>query len=174
MLPAMGVILILALAGGPFAELRHTLFAADQQRMVDMLRFGVILPTCTAMLLVTYTRVYSLWLPFTAPPVAMIQGLCLIIFDLLMQRQGYTLSAVMPMLVLSTYMLFGMMHVQATVIATLLVAAYGISGWMAGLNSGQRLFDVAMSCFALLLGYCFHYSFARTQRLNWFRNMLLT
>jgi diguanylate cyclase (GGDEF)-like protein len=174
MFPAMGVILILALAGGPVAELRHTLFAADQQRIVDLLRFAVILPTCAAMLLVTYTNVYSRWLPFTAPPVAMIQGLCLIIFDLLMQRQGYTLSAVMPMLVLSAYMLFGMMHIQATVIATLLVAAYGFSGWIAGINSGQRLFDVAMSCFALVLGYCFHYSFARTQRLNWFRNMMLT
>lgn len=174
MFPAMGVILVLALAGGPVAELRHTLFAADQQKMVDMLRFGVILPTCAAMLLVTYTNVYSRRLPFTAPLVAMIQGLCLIIFDLLMQRQGYTLSAVMPMLVLSAYMLFGMMHVQATVIATALVAAYGVSGWIAGINSGQRLFDVAMTSFALVLGYCFHYSFARTQRLNWFRNMLLT
>lgn len=174
MLPAMGVILILALAGGPFAEMRDTLFAADQREIVDMLRFGVILPTCTAMLLVTYTRVYSRWLPFTAPPVAMIQGLCLIIFDLLMHRQGYTLSAVMPMLVLSAYMLFGMMHIQATVIATAIVAAYGVCGWLAGINSGQRLFDVAMSCFALVLGYCFHYSFARSQRLNWFRNMLLT
>jgi diguanylate cyclase (GGDEF)-like protein len=174
MFPAMGVILLLALAGGPFAQLRDTLFAADQQRMVDLLRFVVILPTCMAMLLATYTKVYSRWLPFTAPPVAMIQGLCLIIFDLLMHRQGYTLSAVMPMLVLSAYMLFGMMHVQATVIATALVAAYGISGWIAGINSGQRLFDVAMSCFSLVLGYCFHYSFARTQRLNWFRNMMLT
>lgn len=174
MFPAMSVILILALAGGPVAELRHTLFAADQQRIVDLLRFAVILPTCAAMLLVTYTKVYSRRLPFTAPPVAMIQGLCLIMFDLLMHRQGYTLSAVMPMLVLSAYMLFGMMHIQATVIATLLVTAYGVSGWLAGINSGQRLFDVAMSCFALVLGYCFHYSFARTQRLNWFRNMMLT
>lgn len=174
MLPAMGVILILALAGGPFANLRETLFAADQQKFVDLLRFGLVLPTCTMMLLVTYIKSYSRWLPFTAPIVAMVQGLCLITFDLLMHRQGYTLSAVMPMLVLSAYMLFGMMHVQATVIATSLVAAYGVSGWLAGINSGQRLFDVAMSCFALVLGYCFHYSFARTQRLNWFRNMMLT
>lgn len=174
MLPAMGVILILALAGGPFADLRHSLFAADQHRLVDMLRFGVVLPTCAVMLLVTYTKGYSRWLPFAAPVVAMIQGLCLIAFDLLMHRQGYSLSAVMPMLVLSAYMLFGMMHIQATVIATLIVTAYGVSGWLAGINTGQRLFDVAMSCFALVLGYCFHYSFARTQRLNWFRNMLLT
>ncbi|MET0535490.1 MAG: diguanylate cyclase [Steroidobacter sp.] len=174
MLPAMGVILILALAGGPFADLRASLFAADQQKIVDLLRFAVVLPTCTAMLLVTYTRVYSRWLPLAAPVVAMIQGLSLIGFDLLMHGQGYTISAVMPMLVLSAYMLFGMMHVQATVIATSLVAAYGASGWLTGINSGQRLFDVAMSCFALVLGYCFHYSFARSQRLNWFRNMMLT
>ncbi len=31
-----------------------------------------------------------------------------------------------------------------------------------------------MTSFALVLGFFFHYSFSRTQRLNWFRNMMLT
>ncbi len=75
-----------------------------------MLRFGVMLPTCTAMLLVTYTKLYSRWLDFTAPAVAMLQSLCLVVSDLLMYRQGYSLSSVLPMLVLSAYMLFGMMQ----------------------------------------------------------------
>jgi diguanylate cyclase (GGDEF)-like protein len=174
MLPAMGLLLLLTLAGGPFAELRHTLFVPEQRTVVDLLRFGVILPTCTAMLLVTYTKLYSRWLTFAAPAVALLQGLAFVVFDILMHQQGYTLSAIIPVLALSVFMLFGMLHVKATLIATTIVAAYGISGWVAGFNTGQRLFDVAMSCFALVLGYCFHYSFARTQRLNWFRNMMLT
>ena len=118
-----------------------------------MLRFGVILPTCTAMLLVTYTKLYARWLNSTAPAVAMLQSLCLVGFDLLMYAQGYSLSSVVPMLVLSAYMLFGMMQFQATATATLIVVAYGLAGWIAGVNSGQRLFDVAMSTFALVLGY---------------------
>lgn len=174
MLPAMVLLLLMSLAGGPFAELRQILFAPEQSNIVDMLRFGVILPTCTAMLLVTYTKLYARWLSSAAPAVVMLQSLCLVGFDLLMHRQGYSLSSVVPMLVLSAYMLFGMMQLQATATATLIVAAYGLAGWIAGLNSGQRLFDVAMSVFALVLGYFFYYSFARTQRLNWFRNMMLT
>jgi diguanylate cyclase (GGDEF)-like protein len=174
MLPAMGLLLILSLAGGPFRHLRETLFAPDQTAIVDLLRFGVLLPTCTAMLLVTYTKLYSRWLAFAAPAVSLLQGLCIIGFDLLMYRQGYSLSSVVPMLVLSVYMLFGMRQSQATITAATIVFAYGLTGWLAGLNSGQRLFDVGMSTCALMLGFFFHYSFSRTQRLNWFRNMMLT
>ncbi|MBL8270407.1 diguanylate cyclase [Steroidobacter sp.] len=174
MLPAMGVLLIVSLAGGPFRELRETLFAPEQMALVDLLRFGVLLPTCTAMLLVTYTKLYSRWLGFAAPAVSLLQSLCIVAFDLLMHRQGYSLSSVLPMLVLSAYMLFGMMQTPATITATAIVAAYGITGWAADLNTGQRLFDLAMTSFALVLGFFFHYSFSRTQRLNWFRNMMLT
>lgn len=174
MAPAMGVLLIVCLAGGPFRELRETLFAPDQMGIVDLLRFSVLLPTCMAMLLVTYVKPYTRWLGYAAPAVALLQSLCIIGFDLLMYRQGYTLSSVLPMLVLSAYMLFGLMQTPATIIATTIVAAYGVTGWVAGLNSGQRLFDVAMSIFALVLGFFFYYSFSRTQRLNWFRNMMLT
>lgn len=174
MLPAMGLLLIVSLAGGPFRHLRETLFAPDQAVIVDLLRFGVLLPTCIAMLLVTYSKHYSRWLEWTAPAVALLQSLCIVAFDLLMHRQGHSLSSVIPMLVLSAYMLFGMMQTQATVTATAIVMAYGFTGWAAGFSSGQRLFDVAMSCFALLLGFFFHYSFSRSQRLNWFRNMMLT
>ena len=174
MLPAMGVLLIVSLAGGPFRELRETLFAPDQMIIVDLLRFGVLLPTCTAMLLVTYTKLYSRWLGFAAPAVSLLQSLCIVAFDQLMYRQGFSLSSVLPMLVLSAYMLFGMMQAQATITATTIVVAYGLTGWLADLNSGQRLFDMAMATFALVLGFFFHYSFSRTQRLNWFRNMMLT
>lgn len=174
MLPAMGLLLLAALAGGPFQQLRQSLFAPDQMIMVDLLRFGVLLPTCTAMLLVTYTKIYSRWIRIAAPSVSLLQGLCIIAFDLLMQRQGYSLSSVVPMLVLSAYMLFGMMMTQATITAATIVVAYGLTSWVAGLTSGQRLFDVAMASCALLLGFFFHYSFSRAQRSNWFRNMMLT
>jgi len=174
MLPAMGLLLVLCLASGPFAELRGALFAPDQSSMVNLLRFGVMLPTCIAMLLVTYTKAYARRLTFAAPAVAILQGLCVIGFDLLMQRQGFSLGSVVPMLVLSAYMLFGMMPLQATASAAVIAVAYAASGWAAGLQDWQRWFDVAISVFALVLGYFFYYSFSSTQRLNWFRNMLLT
>lgn len=174
MLPAMSLLLIVAMAGAPFRQLRETLFAPEQMAIVDMLRFGVLLPTCTAMLLVTYTKLYSRWHGLVAPAVSLLQSLCIVAFDLLMHRQGYSLSSVLPMLVLSAYLLFGMMQTQATLTAAAITVAYGAAGWIAGLNSGQRLFDLAMTGFALVLGFFFYYSFSRSQRLNWFRNMMLT
>ncbi len=69
--------------------------------IVDLLRFGVLLPTCTAMLLVTYTKLYARWPTVAAPVVALLQSLCIVACDLLMHRQGYSLSSVLPMLVLS-------------------------------------------------------------------------
>jgi diguanylate cyclase (GGDEF)-like protein len=173
-LPAMGLLLIATMAGGPFRELRETVFAPDQMLLVDVLRFAVLLPTGTAMLLVTYTKLYSRWIKIAAPAVCLLQGFCVIAFDLLMHRQGYSLSSVVPMLVLSAFMLFGMLHTQATTTAAIIVATYWLTGWVAGLNSGQRLFDVIMAGCALLLGFFFHYSYSRTQRSNWFRNMMLT
>jgi len=173
MLPAMGLLLIVSMAGGPFRELREALFAPDQMFIVNVLRFGVLLPTSMAMLLVTYTKLYARWMTMAAPAVALLQSLCIVACDLLMHRQGYSLSSVLPMLVLCAYMLFGMMQRQATITASAIVVAYGLTGWVAGLNTGQRLFDLAVTSCALLLGFFFHYSFSRTQRLNWFRNMML-
>jgi diguanylate cyclase (GGDEF)-like protein len=173
MLPAMSLVLILALAGGPLHTLRETLFAPTQMGIVDLLRFAVVIPTCVAMLLVTYTKLYSRWFSYTAPIVALLQGLCLISFDLLMHPQGYSLSAVTPLMVLSIYMLFGMLQYQATSTAIAFVVAYGLAGVLADVDSGQRRFDVAVSVAAVILGFFFHYGFARTQRQNWFRNVTL-
>lgn len=167
MAPAMVLLLVLALAGGPVAGLRTTLFSAQQLPIVDALRYGVLAPTCVLMLLVTYSTLSQRWLRITAPIVVVLQGLCMVGFDLMMNQQGYSLSAVMPMMVLSAFMLFGMLQPQAMLSATVLVLAYAGAGWLAGVNQGQHLFDVAISAFALLLGYFFHYSFASAQRSNW-------
>lgn len=173
MAPAMLLLLILALAGGPVADLRATLFSPQQTPIVDALRFGVLAPTCILMLLVTYSRLHERWLLIAAPLVVVLQGVCMVVFDLMMNQQGYSLSAVMPMMVLSAFMLFGMLQQHAALSAATLVLVYAAGGWFADVDQGQRLFDVAISAFALLLGYFFHYSFARAQRRNWQQHRLL-
>ncbi len=173
MAPAMVLLLILALAGGPVADLRATLFSPEQFPIVDALRYGVIAPSCILMLLVTYSSLYQRWMRIAAPVVVVLQGLCMVWFDLMMNQQGYSLSAIMPMMVLSAFMLFGMLQRPAALCATTLVLAYALAGWLGGVSHGQHLFDVAISAFALLLGYFFHYSFASTQRRNWQQHRLL-
>lgn len=167
MAPAMALLFILALAGGPVAELRATLFSPQQMPIVDALRYGVLAPTCILMLLVTYSPLHQRWMRVAAPIVVVLQGLCMVWFDLMMDQQGYSLRAVMPMMVLSAFMLFGMLQKPAAITAATLVLAYAAVGLLDGAAQGQRLFDVAVSAFALLLGYFFHYSFASTQRRNW-------
>ena len=52
---AMGNMLVVMLAGGPFRDMRDAIFGPENQLIVDVLRFGFIVPSCLAMLLVSYT-----------------------------------------------------------------------------------------------------------------------
>jgi diguanylate cyclase (GGDEF)-like protein len=172
-LPAMSLLLICAIAGGPLQMLRETLFTQDQQTLVDLLRFGVMVPTCIAMLLVTYTSLYARWLRATAQAVALLQGLCFVGLDLLMQKQGYSLSSWIPLVALSSYMMYGLLQHQAVLISAAIVTAYGLGGWLHGLTNGQRTFDFIVIAFASFMGFVVHYGYARAQRYNWFKSQLL-
>ena len=61
-----------------------------------------------------------------------------------MQPQGYSLSSCMPLIVLAPYFLFGMLQAQAVSVSLIVVAAYGIGGYLAGITGPQRYFDVAV------------------------------
>ena len=53
---AMGNMLVVMLAGGPFRAMRDAIFGPGNELIVDVLRFGFIVPSSVAMLLVTYTH----------------------------------------------------------------------------------------------------------------------
>lgn len=173
-LPSMLLLLTCTLAGGPFRTLRETLFGAEPQPIVDVLRFGIMTPTCIAMLLVTYTRLYTRWLSLTSQAVALMQGLCFVAVDALMQRRGYSLSSWMPLVAISPFMVFGLLQYQAAWISAAIVAAYLIAGWLDGLSTGQRYFDALVVAFASLMGFTIHYGFAQAVRYNWFNHQLLS
>ena len=63
---AMGNMLVVMLAGGPFREMRSAIFGPENQPIVDLLRFGFIVPSSIAMLVVSYTALYRRWFGFTA------------------------------------------------------------------------------------------------------------
>jgi diguanylate cyclase (GGDEF)-like protein len=171
---AMGNMLAVMLAGGPFREMRIAIFGPENQLVVDVLRFGFIVPTSLAMLLVSYTALYRRWFSVTAQIVAAVHALTFVVMDILMQPRGYSLSSWMPLVVLAPYFLYGMLHAQAVRTALLIVLAYGFGGWFAGISGPQRLFDMFVMCFACVIGGAIHFSFQRGVRRNYLAKQVLS
>jgi diguanylate cyclase (GGDEF)-like protein len=171
---AMGNMLVVMLAGGPFRDMRDAIFGPENQLFVDVLRFGFIVPSCLAMLLVSYTALYRKWFGLTAQIVAPVHALTFVVMDILMHPRGYSLSSWMPLVVLAPYFLFGMLHAQAVRTSLLVVLAYAIGGAFAGVSGPQRVFDVFVIGFACLIGGAIHFSFQRGVRRNYLAKQVLS
>src|SRR5262245_30108058 len=98
---ALGNMLIVMLAGGPFRAMRDAIFGAEHHFVVDVLRFGVIVPSSVAMLVVSYTTLYRRWFGLTAQIVAPVYAMSFVVMDIMMQPQGYSLSSWMPLVALA-------------------------------------------------------------------------
>jgi predicted signal transduction protein with EAL and GGDEF domain len=171
---AMGNMLVVMLAGGPFREMRDAIFGPENQLIVDVLRFGFIVPSCIAMLLVSYTNLYRRWFSLTAQIVAPVHALSFVVMDILMQPRGYSLSSWLPLVVLAPYFLFGMLHAQAVRTSLLVVLAYAVGGALAGITGPQRVFDTFVIAFACAIGGAIHFSFQRGIRRNYVSKQVLS
>lgn len=171
---AMGNMLVVMLAGGPFREMRNAIFGPENQLIVDVLRFGFIVPSSLAMLLVSYTALYRRWFAVTAQIVAPVHALSFVVMDILMHPRGYSLSSWMPLVVLAPYFLYGMLHAQAVRTALLIVLAYTIGGEFAAVIGPQRMFDVFVVAFACAIGGAIHFSFQRGVRRNYVAKQVLS
>jgi diguanylate cyclase (GGDEF)-like protein len=171
---AMGNMLVVMLAGGPFREMRSAIFGPENQLIVDVLRFGFIVPSSIAMLVVSYTPLYRRWFAFTAQIVAPVHALSFVVMDILMHPRGYSLSSWMPLVVLAPYFLYGMLHAQAVRTALLIVLAYAVGGEFAGVTGPQRVFDMFVIAFACAIGGAIHFSFQRGVRRNYVAKQVLS
>jgi len=161
---AMGMLLVVMLAGGLFLDMREALFGAERSQFVDVLRFGFILPSSLATLLVSYTSLYQRWFGVTTQIVAPVYALSFVAMDILMQPQGYSLSAWMPLVVLAPFFLFWMPQGQAVCTAMVVVVAYALGGHFAGLHAPQRHFDLFAITFASIIGATVHHSLLKSVR----------
>jgi diguanylate cyclase (GGDEF)-like protein len=171
---AMGNMLVVMLAGGPFRAMRDAIFGPGNQFIVDVLRFGFIVPSSLAMLLVSYTSLYRRWFGLTAQIVAPIYAMSFVAMDIMMHPQGYSLSSWMPLVVLAPYFLFGMLHGQAVRTAAMIVATYAIGGHIAAVEGPQRYFDLFVIAFAAVIGGAVHYSLQRSVRRNYLATQVLS
>jgi diguanylate cyclase (GGDEF)-like protein len=171
---AMGNMLVVMLAGGPFREMRSAIFGPENADLVDVLRFGFIVPSSLAMLLVSYTALYRRWFSITAQIVGPVHALSFVVMDILMHPRGYSLSSWMPLVVLAPYFLYGLLHAQAVRTALLIVLAYTLGGELAGLTGPQRMFDMFVVAFACAIGGAVHFSFQRGVRRNYLAKQVLS
>ncbi len=171
---AMGNMLVVMLAGGPFREMRSAIFGPENELAVDVLRFAFIVPTSLAMLLVSYTALYRRWFSLTAQIVAPVHALSFVVMDILMHPRGYSLSSWMPLVVLAPYFLYGMLHAQAVRTALLIVLAYAVGGELAGVAGPQRVFDMFVIGFSCAIGGAIHFSFQRGVRRNYVAKQVLS
>jgi diguanylate cyclase (GGDEF)-like protein len=171
---AMGNMLVVMLAGGPFHAMRTAIFGPENELIVDVLRFAFVVPSSLAMLVVSYTHLYRRMFAVTAQIVAVVHALSFVLMDILMQPRGYSLSSWMPLVVLAPYFLFGMLHAQAVRTSALTVAAYAIGGALTGVAGAQRLFDTFVIAFSCVIGGAVHYSFQRGVRRNYLAKQVLS
>jgi len=172
-LPLAGL-LALVLTGGPLDVLREAIFGAKNHAVIDALRFAVIAPSCIAMLIVTYSRLYDRWFEIAAQVVAPLHAMCFVAMDLLMHPQGYSLSAWMPLVVLAPYFTFGMLQTQAVHSSVLIIFTYAAGGYVSNLLGGQRTFDLCVLIFTGSLGAIVHYSLQKAVRQNYLATQLLS
>lgn len=176
-IPIVGMLLAL-FAGGPFATLRTEVFGADAQGLLDGVRYGLVLPSCLLLVVATYTSLYKRWYAPVAQLVLPLQAISLVILDVVMEGQGYSVSSLMLLLALGPFFLLGMSQAQAlrTVAAILGVYAFGayFGAHGAGLGSGQQIFDLAVWVLAAGIGAALHFSLQKSLRQSYLSTQLMS
>ncbi|HEY5810984.1 MAG TPA: GGDEF domain-containing protein [Povalibacter sp.] len=167
-------VLLVVLGGGLLSDMRAAVLGHGHDTLVDILRFAVIAPSCIAMLAVTYTDLYTRWFSRVTQVVVPVQACGFIVIDVLMHKQGYSLSSMMPLVVLAPYFLFGMVQAEAVRTMLLVVITYALGGYVGGLDGGQRTFDLAVVLLAGALGAAVHYSLQKSVRHNYLSTQLMS
>ncbi len=172
-MPLVTLILVLY-APGPFAELRGAWFGETHQLAIDILRFGVVLPTTLAIAAITYTSLYDRFYAIAAQVVAPLHATCFIAMDVMMRAQGYSLSSWLVLVVLGSYFMYGMLLHQGIRSALTVLAVYVAMGLGSGLDSPQWRMDLAATTFAAVFAGYVYYSLHQAVRFNYLDHRRLT
>jgi diguanylate cyclase (GGDEF)-like protein len=161
---AMGNIFLVLVAAGPLSGLRNHLFGAEHDALVIGLGVALLATSVLALVIVSRPRFYRCCYDLAAQIIAPVQALCFAVMDVLMQQQGYSLAAWMPLVVIAPYFLFGLMHFQAARCSLLALVAYIVAGEVANVSDPQRWLDICIAAFASMLGASVHSALQRAVR----------
>jgi len=161
---AIGNILLVLLALGPFFGIRQELFGPNHEGVLAALAIVLLATSALALTIVSVPSLYKRFYDSAAQIIAPTQAICFAAMDVLMHARGYSLSAWMPLAVIAPYFLFGMLHFQAARCSLLSVLAYVLAGELAGIGAAQRWLDIGIVAFASVLGAAVHFSLQRAVR----------
>jgi diguanylate cyclase (GGDEF)-like protein len=166
-MPLVTLLLVLY-APGYFSDLRAAWFGDRYPLAIEVLRFGIVLPSTIAIVLIAYTDLYQRFYGIAAQIVAPLHAACFIAMDVMMRPQGYSLSAWLVLVILGSYFTYGMLLNQGIRCAATILGTYVAMGLAAGLNSPQWRMDLAALTFgATFAGYVF-FSLHRAVRASYF------
>jgi diguanylate cyclase (GGDEF)-like protein len=165
-LPLLALLLVLC-APGPFATLRELWFGSRYSLAIEVLRFGIVLPSTLAIMAITYTRLYERYYAVAAQIVAPLHATCFIAMDVMMRPQGYSLSAWMVLVVLASYFMYGMMLREGIRSVAIVLSMYVLLGIFTELDSPQWRMDLAAIVFAATFAGYVYYSLHQAVRINY-------
>ncbi len=160
----MGAVIFVMLFGHAFGAMRDTIFGVGNESLVDLLRFGIIASSAATMLVASHVELYRRWFSPTAQIVAPIHAASCVGLDVLMQQHGWSMTALMPLVLLAPYFLFGLLQAAAVRTALVFLLIYAVGGELGGVAGPQRYFDLCVMIFAVLMGAAVHYSQQRAIR----------
>jgi diguanylate cyclase (GGDEF)-like protein len=145
---AMGCLLLITCGSVAIPQLRGEIFGARHTLLLQVLGFGLMLPSCMALVIVAYSPLYLRWFARVTQLVAPLHAACFVTLHALMQPQGYSLSAWLALVVTAPYFLFGMLYAPALRTSLIVVAIYALASSVAGLYGAQHYFDLSIAAFA--------------------------
>jgi diguanylate cyclase (GGDEF)-like protein len=159
-----GNILVALFAASPLLSMRHEVFGTTHDLLLTLLGLTLFLTSAATVAIVARPKLYKRYYDLVAQIVAPTQAICFATLDMLMRRQGYSLSAWMPLVVIAPYFLFGLMQAQAVRSSILGVIAYGIAMHFAAVDPIQCGLDLSIAAFASMVGAAVHFSLQRSVR----------
>jgi diguanylate cyclase (GGDEF)-like protein len=165
-------LIVTMLAGGPFERMREAIFGTDSW-VITALRYGLLLPSCLALLVVTHSRLYEKWYTLTTQIVLPVHAVCFTVMNAIMHSHGYSLASWMPLVVVAPYFLFGMMYEPAVRTSLIVMAIYGGGSYLADLTGGQHYFDLLVAGIACVFCGAIHYAQQKSARHDYLATQLL-
>ena len=145
---AMTCLMLITIASVAVTGLRSEIFGASHARLLQLLAFGLMLPSCLGLLIVAYSRLYLHWFARVTQLVAPLHAACFVTMHVLMQPQGYSLSSWMALVAAAPYFLFGMLYGPAVRTSLLVAGTFASSSLLAGLYGWQHYFDLCITVLA--------------------------
>jgi diguanylate cyclase (GGDEF)-like protein len=171
---SMGITLLLLFGPGPIASHRATMLATDQMSIFDVGRYWVMVPTVVALFLTAYSRYYLRYFQAVAQTVILIHIAGLTCLQIMVHRQGYSVSVWMALAIFGIFHAYGLNQQQALRTGLIATTGYIIGGYTNGLTDTQWLFDTGLLLFVLAGGIAIHAALMAANRAQYQTSLSLS